>query len=221
MSLHDWNSFNEELKIIEDEIKNKKKTIYPFAHMSLIDDPEQQKIITELYLENNRPIPLNQIIKPTNSKIIIGYFSAEFHNHAVMHLMLDVFKNHNKSEFKIYGFSIGPTKDEWTEKVKGYFDEFIDASHMSDTEIKSLSKKLKLDIAINLTGHTFNARNSIFFNQIAPKQVNYLGYPGTMGSKFYDYIIADKIVIPQENRKYFSEEVIYLPNCYQANQERI
>ena len=221
MSLHDWNSYNEELKTIKDEIKNKKKTIYPFAHMSLIDDPEQQKIITELYLENDHSIPSKQIIKSTNNKVIIGYFSAEFHNHAVMHLMLDVFKNHNKSEFKIYGFSIGPTKDEWTEKIKGYFDEFIDVSDMSDTEIKSLSEKLKLDIAINLTGHTFNARNSIFFNQIAPKQVNYLGYPGTMGSKFYDYIIADKIVIPEENRKHFSEEVIYLPNCYQANQEKI
>jgi len=221
MSLHDWGSFDEELKIIKDEIKNKKKTIYPFAHMSLIDDPGQQKIITELYLENNYSIPSKQIIKSSNNKIIIGYFSAEFHNHAVMHLMLDVFKNHNKSEFKIYGFSIGPIKDEWTEKVKRYFDEFIDISQMSDTEIKSLSEKLKLDIAINLTGHTFNARNSIFFNQIAPKQINYLGYPGTMGSKFYDYIIADKIIIPEENRKYFSEEVIYLPNCYQANQEKI
>ena len=221
MSLHDWSSYNEELKIIKDEIKNKKKTIYPFAHMSLIDDPGQQKVITEKYLDNNYLTPLKTNISLKNEKIIVGYFSAEFHNHAVMHLMLDVFKNHNKSEFKIYGFSIGPTKDEWTEKVRGYFDEFIDVSHMSDTEIKSLSKKLKLDIAINLTGHTFNARNSIFFNQIAPKQVNYLGYPGTMGSKFYDYIIADKIVIPEENRKYFSEEVIYLPNCYQANQERI
>jgi predicted O-linked N-acetylglucosamine transferase (SPINDLY family) len=221
MSLHDWSSYNEELKIIKDEIKNKKKTIYPFAHMSLIDDPGQQKVITEKYLDNNYLTPLKTNISLKNEKIIVGYFSAEFHNHAVMHLMLDVFKNHNKTEFKIYGFSIGPTKDEWTEKVRGYFDEFIDVSHMSDTEIKSLSKKLKLDIAINLTGHTFNARNSIFFNQIAPKQVNYLGYPGTMGSKFYDYIIADKIVIPEENKKYFSEEVIYLPNCYQANQERI
>ena len=221
MSLHDWNSYNEELKIIKDEIKNKKKTIYPFAHMSLIDDPGQQKVITEKYLDNNYLIPSKTNISLKNEKIIVGYFSAEFHNHAVMHLMLDVFKNHNKTEFKIYGFSIGPTKDEWTEKVRGYFDEFIDVSHISDTEIKSLSKKLKLDIAINLTGHTFNARNSIFFNQIAPKQVNYLGYPGTMGSKFYDYIIADKIVIPEENKKYFSEEVIYLPNCYQANQERI
>ena len=221
MSLHDWSSYNEELKIIEDEIKNKKRTIYPFAHMSLIDDPGQQKIITELYLENNNLTPSKVNINLKNKKIIIGYFSAEFHNHAVMHLMLDVFKNHNKSEFKIYGFSIGPTKDEWTKKVKGYFDEFIDISHMSDNKIKSLSKKLKLDIAINLTGHTFNAKNSIFFNQVAPIQVNYLGYPGTMGSKFYDYIIADKIVIPEENKKYFSEEVIYLPNCYQANQEKI
>ena len=221
MSLHDWSSYNEELKIVKDEIKNKKKTIYPFAHMSLIDDPGQQKVITEKYLDNNYLTPSKTNISLKNEKIIVGYFSAEFHNHAVMHLMLDVFKNHNKTEFKIYGFSIGPTKDEWTEKVRGYFDEFIDVSHMSDTEIKSLSEKLKLDIAINLTGHTFNARNSIFFNQIAPKQVNYLGYPGTMGSKFYDYIIADKIVIPEENRKYFSEEVIYLPNCYQANQEKV
>ena len=221
MTLHDWNTYNEELRTIKNEIKDKKKTIYPFTHMSLIDDPEQQKNITELYLENNYLVSSKQRVKSKNNKIIIGYFSAEFHNHAVMHLMLDVFKNHNKSEFKIYGFSIGPKKDEWTKKIKKYFDKFIDVSDLSDAKIKSLCKKLKLDIAINLTGHTFNARNSIFFNQIAPRQVNYLGYPGTMGSKYFDYIIADKIVIPEENKKYFSEKVIYLPNCYQANQEKI
>ena len=221
MMLHDWKNYDQEIEFIKNDIINNKKTIYPFPHALLIDDPDQQKKITELYLENNNLTPSKTNISFKNEKIIIGYFSAEFHNHAVMHLMLDVFKNHNKSEFKIYGFSIGPTKDEWTKKVKGYFDEFIDVSNMSDTEIKLLSKKLKLDIAINLTGHTFNARDSIFFNQVAPKQINYLGYPGTMGSNFYDYIIADKIVIPEENKKYFSESVIYLPNCYQANQKRI
>ena len=221
MALHDWNNYNEELEIIKKEIRNKKKTIYPFEHMSLIDDPEQQKKITELYLGNNNLISSKQRIKSKINKIIIGYFSAEFHNHPVMHLMLDVFKNHNKSKFKIYGFSIGHTKDEWTEKVKKNFDKFIDVSELSDVQVKSIGKKLKLDIAINLTGHTFNARNSIFFNQIAPRQVNYLGYPGTMGSKYFDYIIADKIVIPEENKKYFSEKVIYLPNCYQANQKKI
>ena len=135
--------------------------------------------------------------------------------------MLDVFKNHNKSEFEIYGFSIGHKKDEWTKKIKDYFDKFFDITDMSDTEIKSLSQKLKLDIAINLTGHTLNARNNIFLKQVAPKQVNYLGYPGTMGSKCFDYIIADKIVLPEDNKKYFSEKVVYLPNCYQANQTKI
>ena len=138
-----------------------------------------------------------------------------------MHLIFDVFKNHDKSEFIIYGFSIGPTKDEWTEKVKKYFDKFIDISNMSDSEINSLCKELQLDIAVDLTGHTLNARNNIFFNHLATKQVNYLGYPGTMGSECYDYIIADKIVIPEGNEKYFSEKVIYLPNCYQANQKEI
>jgi predicted O-linked N-acetylglucosamine transferase (SPINDLY family) len=221
MALHDWDTYNEELKIIKNEIRNKKKTINPFQHMSLIDDPEQQKNITELFLENNYSIPSKQKLKSKNNKIIIGYFSAEFHNHPVMHLMLDVFKNHNKSEFKIYAFNIGHTKDGWTERVKGYFDEFIDVSNMSNIEIKSISKKLKLDIAVNLTGLTFNARYNIFFDQLAPKQINYLGYPGTMGTKCFDYIIADKIVIPEENKKYFSEEIIYLPNCYQANQEKI
>ena len=221
MILNDWKDYNDEIEVIKNDIKNQKKTIYPFPHMSLIDDPEQQKIITELYLNNNNLIATKQEIKLKSDKIIVGYFSAEFHNHPVMHLMLDVFKNHNKSEFEIYGFSIGPSKDGWTERVKKYFDKFIDASNMSDVEIKSLSKKLKLDIAVNLTGLTFNARYSIFFNKLATKQINYLGYPGTMGTKCFDYIIADKIVIPEENKKYFSEKVIYLPNCYQANQEKI
>jgi len=221
MFLNDWEDYDSEIKIIKDDIKKRKKTIFPFAHMIFIDDPKQQRIITEQYSESINLTTSKYNNNLINNQINIGYFSAEFHNHPVMHLMLDVFKNHNKSEFKIYGFSIGPIKDEWTKKVRNYFEEFIDVSNLSDLEIKSLSRKLKLDIAINLTGYTANARNNIFTNQVAPKQINYLGYPGTMGSKCYDYIIADKIVIPEENKKYFSEKVIYLPNCYQANQKKI
>jgi len=221
MVLNDWKEFDEEIKIIENDIQNNKKTISPFAHLSLIDNPEQQKVITKLYLDNINIISKERNLDLQNDKIIIGYFAAEFHNHASMHLMLDVFKNHNKSEFEVYGISIGAKKDEWTSKVKKYFDKFIDASKMSDFEINVLSKKLRLDIAINLSGHTLNSRNNIFFNRIAPKQVNYLGYPGTMGTECFDYIIADKIIIPEKNKKHFTEEVMYLPNCYQANQRKI
>lgn len=221
MTLHDWSDYEKEIQLINDDIKMKKKIISPFIHSSLIDDPEQQKRITELYLDKHYLTPTEQKNNFKNEKIIIGYFSAEFHNHPVMHLILDVFKNHNKSEFKIYAFSIGPKKDEWTEKIKKCFDKFIDISNMSDSKVSSLCKELQLDIAVNLTGHTLNARNDIFFNKLATKQINYLGYPGTMGSECYDYIIADKIVIPEENKKYFTEEVICLPNCYQANQKKI
>jgi predicted O-linked N-acetylglucosamine transferase (SPINDLY family) len=221
MSLHDWNNYEKEIKLINDDIKIKKKTISPFIHTSLIDDPKQQKNITELYLKDNNLAPSKKNVNHKNDKITIGYFSAEFYNHPLMHLILDVFKNHNKSEFKIYGFNISPKEDEWTEKIKKYFDKFIDISKISDSEVSSLCRELKLDIAVNLTGHTLNARNDIFFNQLATKQVNYLGYTGTMGLKCYDYIIADKIVIPEENKKYFSEKVIYLPNCYLAYQEKI
>ncbi len=222
MILHDWEDYDQEMKIIENDIKNQKKTIHPFIHMSLIDNPEQQRIITELFLQNNYSVSKKLKVKSKSNQIVVGYFSAEFHNHPVMHLMLDVFKNHDKSKFKIYGLSIGPTKDEWTEKVKRHFDRLIDVSSMSDIEICSLSKKLKIDIAINLTGHTINSRNNIFFQRVAPKQVNYLGYPGTMGSMSFDYIIADKIVIPKEFEKHYSEKVLHLPNCYlptQSNQK--
>jgi len=221
MILHDWENYNEDIEIIQKGIENKKKTIYPFALMALIDDPIKIKKVTELYIGNN----LTKIKKPKKNKhknkINLGYFSAEFENHPVMHLMLDVFKNHNNSKFNIYAFSLNSKEDNWTRTLKKYFNKFIDASSISDKEIKILSKKLDLDIAINLTGHTLNARNSIFLNKVAPIQINYLGYPGTMGSKVFDYVVADKIIIPKENTHYFSEKVIYLPNCYQANQERI
>jgi len=221
MVLHDWENYNKEIEIIQKGINNQKKTIYPFALMALLDDPLKIKEVTEIYIGNSL---LN--IKKTKkndykNKINLGYFSAEFENHPVMHLMLDVFKNHNNSKFNIYAFSLNSKEDSWTRSIKKYFNKFIDASNISDKEIKTLSEELDIDIAINLTGHTLNARNSIFFNRVAPIQINYLGYPGTMGSKIFDYIIADKIIIPKESINYFSEKVIYLPNCYQANQERI
>ena len=105
MILHDWSNYEKEIKLINDDIKMKKKTINPFIHTSLIDDPEQQKSITELYFKDKYLAPSKKNTNLKNDIITIGYFSAEFHNHPVMHLILDVFKNHNKSEFKIYGFN--------------------------------------------------------------------------------------------------------------------
>ena len=130
--------------------------------------------------------------------------------------MSSIFKLHDKTKFELYGFSFGPEKKEniWREDIKSCFKEFHLVKKLSDEEIKILASNLKIDIAIDLTGLTKNGRPSLFFKRVAPIQISYLGYPGTSGNKEIDYIIADKEVIPKNNEKYYTEEVIYLPDTY-------
>ena len=108
--------------------------------------------------------------------------------------------------------------DTWSQKIKRYFNKFYDISKLSTKEILDIVYENNLQIAVNLTGHTLNAKDDIFYHQVAPIQINYLGYPGTLGSKIYNYIIADKIVLPKEFENNYSEEILYLPNCYMPNQ---
>ena len=224
MFANDWENFDEQIENLKAGIKNKKKIILPFPLLSLIDDPELHKMVAEQHSNNilkNLPISDKNKDKDKDKdkdKIKIGYFSARLHDSPTLHLMLDVFKNHNKSEFEIYGFSYGGIDDVWTKKIKKYFDKFYDISKLSTKEILGTVHKNNLQIAVNLTGHTLNAKDDIFYYQMAPTQINYLGYPGTLGSKIYKYIIADKIVLPKQFEKNYSEEILYLPNCYQANQ---
>jgi predicted O-linked N-acetylglucosamine transferase (SPINDLY family) len=109
------------------------------------------------------------------------------------------------------------TNDLWQQEVKKYFKEFIEIRDQSDEQVAELSRKLGIDIAIDLKGFTEDARTGIFANHAAPIQINYLGYPGTMSADYIDYIIADKVVIPEESQTYYTEKVLYLPNCYQPN----
>ena len=224
MYINDWKNFDEQLENLELGIKNNKKKILPFPLLSLIDDPELHRVVAEQHSHNifkNLPILKKAGIKSktkTTAKIKIGYFSARLHDSPTLHLIFDVFKNHNKSEFEIYGFSYGGIDDTWSQKIKKYFDKFYDISKLSTKEILDIVYENNLQIAVNLTGHTLNAKDDIFYHQVAPIQINYLGYPGTLGSKIYNYIIADKIVLPKEFENNYSEEILYLPNCYQPNQ---
>ena len=222
MHMCDWDNFYELKKKIENEIKNKKKVIRPFALLSLNDEQDLHKVATTLYAKSFFPtISDNNKNSNNNNKIKLGYFSPDFREHAVTHLILDVFKNHDKSLFEIYGFNHGPRNDQWTNEVKKNFDKFFNVYNKSEEEIAILSRKNKIDIAIDLCGYTKYSISNAYYHRAAPIQINYLGYPGTMGSKNYDYIIADKNVLPQSEFKNFSEKVLYLPNCYQANQAKI
>jgi len=221
MILCSWNNFDSLSKKISKALNKKSKVIEPFSFLGLIDNPDDSRLSSEIFVKDKiaKPSKIEPLAKYKNhNKPRIGYYSADFCDHAVLHLMMDVFRNHNKSLFDFFGFSFGPDKnDNWRNEVKNCFIKFEDVTKISDKEVADLSRKLEIDIAIDLTAFTSNSRSGIFSYRAAPIQINYLGYPGTMGAEYIDYIIADEVIIPKENFNYYSEKVLYLPDCYQAN----
>lgn len=132
--------------------------------------------------------------------------------------MAELFELHDKNKFELIAFSFRPCeKDEMRQRLLNTFDQFIDVSLKSDKDISLLSREINIDIAVDLMGFTKNNRVNIFSYRVAPIQVNYLGYPGTMVAEYIDYIIADRTLIPLQNQQHYSEKVVYLPNSYQSN----
>jgi predicted O-linked N-acetylglucosamine transferase (SPINDLY family) len=147
--------------------------------------------------------------------------SADFHEHATAHLMAGVFEQHDKSKFDITAISIGPNDNSpMRRRLEGSFEKFVDARMLGDAEVSRQIRAAEIDILIDLKGFTRDARTNIFARRAAPIQVNYLGYPGTMGASYFDYIIADSIVIPTSHQGSYSEKIVSLPNSYQANDAR-
>tara|TARA_B100001996_G_scaffold380251_1_gene367386 strand:- start:116 stop:1984 length:1869 start_codon:yes stop_codon:yes gene_type:complete len=219
--LCEWKSHKENLKNLTDQLENNKASCLPFATLSLFDSPRLQKKAAELWIQETFPknnIPEKIKKYKSNKKIKLGYYSADYHNHATSFLIAELMELHNKSKFELFGFSFGPNKqDEMRKRVSSSFDQFIDVRFKSDYEIVELSRKLEIDIAVDLKGITTDSRFGIFLKRCAPIQINFLGYPGTLGTSTIDYILADKILISKKNQKNFFEKIIYMPNSYQPN----
>ena len=221
INLGKWKGLEEELKIFNKNLKNDESSINPLSLKYINDDPLFQKKFTEKYWDakpknNYLSLISNQHDKTTkNTKIKIGYFSGDFKNHAVFHLIQDLFLNHNKSDFEIFSYSTvnkqGPERD----KIVNNSDKFFDIDKFSDEEIIKLVKSHNLDVAIDLSGYTIHNKSHLFEYNIANLKLNYLGFPGTMGTNKYDYILADKNIIPSNHHNFYSEKVIYMPETYQ------
>jgi len=223
MHLCIWDDLSSELKELEKKINNKKKVIRPFALLGLIDDPELQMktsliYCNDKYLKSNELEQLKDYSK--HDKIRIGYFSADFRDHPLAALTIELYEIHNRTKFEVYAFSYGPdTKDEMNLRIKEGVDHFHNVQIMSDKEIVILARSLEIDIAVDLGGFTQNSRTGVFAMSVAPIQISYLGYLGTMGANYYDYIVADEIIIPEESKKYYTEKIVYLPN-FQVNDSK-
>jgi predicted O-linked N-acetylglucosamine transferase (SPINDLY family) len=219
MSIFEWEEFDDLKEIIKNKLFKNEIILDPLIIYYLFDDLKIQSNNSKNYIDNqfknyDRINNLNKKVR--SKKIKVGYFSGDFHNHPVMHIMADIFKNHDERNFEIYAFSHGPDKKNnvWRKAVISYFKKFYKIYNMTNDEIINLANDNQLDIAVDLSGLTKYSRNELFYNRVAPIQINYLGYPGTSGLKSMDYILADKNVIKENEKKYFTEKVYYLPNCY-------
>jgi protein O-GlcNAc transferase len=224
MHLCDWSNLQNQMGVLEASLAKDQKVIPPFPLLGLMDKPALHMKASRIYANAKYAAPSNiEPFKnrPSDGKIRIGYYSADFHNHATSFLMAELFEAHDKQKFEFYGFSFGPNKqDEMRSRISSTFCHFFDVAKKSDREIAQMSRDLGIDIAVDLKGFTQDSRIGIFAERCAPLQVNYLGYPGTLAAPYFDYIVADKNLIPRESQEYYTEKIIYLPHSYQVNDSK-
>ncbi len=220
MKLCDWRQLDHLIDALTQGIKNHHKVSAPFPVLGLIDSASLQLTCARDFTQGrfNASNFLAQKTNQANGKIRIAYYSSDFHCHATSYLIAEMLESHDKTQFEVIGFSFGlKIDDEMYQRVSASFDAFYEVANVSDNAIAEQSRALGIDIAIDLKGFTQHARMGIFAHKCAPIQVNFLGFPGTLGTDFYDYIIADNIVIPANQTENFSEKVVYLPKCYFPN----
>ena len=219
LHLCDWRlceKFAPELKRLAAE----SSTVPPFLLLGYSDDPGLQLQGARKYTAGRikRPPPRLWTPKPRrHDRIKLAYISSDFRNHPVAHHLVGLLENHDRSRFDVLGISLGDDDGSpMRARIQAACDQFHDVRSLSDRAVAELLHGLEVDIAIDLNGHTQDARPGILAHCPAPVQVNYLGYPGTLGADFMDYVIGDAVALPFDQAAFFSEKIVQLPGCYLA-----
>lgn len=217
----DWSDRQFNLDQLGRRLEQGEQVCVPFPLLAMTDAPALHRLCSEIWIQHNLPKRAaweHTMSSESNRRLRIAYYSADFHNHATAYLMAGLFELHDKQRFELFAFSFGPDlQDSMRLRIRQAFDHFIDVRHLSDEEVARQSRALGIDIAVDLKGFTQDARTGIFAHRCAPVQVQYLGYPGTMGADFIDYVLADTTVIPPDQQVHYAEKIAYLPHSYQVN----
>ncbi len=220
MLMSDWSDFDQRLDDVRAAIDGSKRDTMAFPILSVVDDPDLHLRSSRLVAKNGLSQPSVPLTNryPRHEKIRIGYFSADFHHHATMQLLIETLEQHDRDRFEMFGFCFGGSgEDEVRLRVRSCFDKFVSVQLVDDRAVAQLAREMEIDIAIDLKGYTHDGRFGIFAERAAPIQASYLGYPGTSGDACIDYLIADELVIHPDARNCYSENIIYLPGSYQPN----
>jgi protein O-GlcNAc transferase len=216
----DWSGLAELAQSIEQDVQAGKNSAEPFGYQALSRSKKDLRRCAELFIEEEFPSTKSpwRPHAPSPGKIRIGYLSGEFRQHATSILITQLFELHDRNKFELFAYDNGyDDGSEIRRRINAAFHRVADISRMSDAQAGSLIRADEIDILVNLNGFFGRARTGVFRDRAAPLQVNYLGFPGTMGADYMDYIIADQYVIPREHEQFYVEKVVALPECYQAN----
>ncbi|HET6183394.1 MAG TPA: nucleotidyltransferase family protein [Acetobacteraceae bacterium] len=213
----DWRRRREDEQRVDEGIAAGRLIVGPFWHRAISDSESDALRLARLFssgLLRPRP-PVWRGERYGHAKIRVGYCSMDFRDHVVADVLAGCLEHHDRSRFEITALSFGPDdRSAARRRIAATCDRFIDIRGMSDEAAARLIREMELDIVIDLNGNTGDRRTGIFAFRPAPVQATFLGYPGTMGLPFYDYIIADEVVIPPPQRAHYSEQVIYLPHSF-------
>ena len=220
MHMCEWQGLDAEVAALTARIEREEAASNPFTVMALTDSASLQRRAAELWVREHVPeaIAAQPAIVPAHRELRVGYFSADLHNHATSHLMAGLFELHDRSAIRPIVFSYGPdSQDYMRRRLRAACQEFIDVRDMSDAEAAQAARAREIDIAVDLKGFTQDGRLGIFAERVAPLQISFLGYPGTTGAPYIDYLIADRTVVPETERGHYSEKIIFMPHSYQVN----
>jgi protein O-GlcNAc transferase len=222
MNLCDWDNIESEIPHFLSAATNQKVASSPFILLALPSSPAEQ-------LQAAQTFVADQVLFPrlwrgeirSHDRIRIAYLSADFRRHPVTQLAVGLFEQHDKSRFEITAISFGPDDgSDLRARIKSAADDFVDVADVPDRAVAELIRNREIDVLVDLMAFTAYNRLKVISKRVAPVQVNFLGYPGTMGAEFMDYIIADRTVIPKEHFPFYSERVVWLPDTYLPNAYR-
>jgi protein O-GlcNAc transferase len=214
----DWQNYDRDVALIKNEVAAGKRAIFPFTMLAASDSPSAQLQCAKTYGSDQYAVSEKAVWngeRYCHERIRVAYLSADFHDHATAYLIAGLIEAHDRTRFETVAISFGPdNEDRLRARLKHAFDRFLDVSRNVDYETARLLKDLEIDIAVDLKGYTRGGRTGIFSFRPAPVQVNWLGFPGTLGLDYIDYIIADRFVIPEDAHAFYTEQVVYLPDSY-------
>ena len=223
MAICRWEGFAARVEALRAQVRANSNAVEPFTFVAVSHSAQEQRLCAERHVEQSVPPrpALWQGARYRHDRIRLAYLSADFHEHATAYLMAGLLERHDRARFELIGVSWGPDDDSpMRKRIERAFERFVDARGRSDDDIARMLVSLEVDVAVDLKGHTTGSRPGILAHRPAPIQAAWLGYPGTMGAGFIDYIVADRFVLPEEDRRFYTEKVAYLPGCYQVNDDR-